>query len=119
MEATSTTPLLSLNDIAELTFAKSPAGALGIDAWKRYLYDHREFVHVIAKGGRLLGMIIAKNQEGDLKVVEMITLQPGVFEEFIHRAFEIFGEFKSLTYHRRGKLKTISYQRLKELTHYE
>lgn len=119
METQATTDLLSLNDVAELTFAKSPARDEGLNVWKRYLYDHRDHVHVIAKAGRLLGMIVAFNDKGNLKVVEMITLHPGIFQEFIHRAFEIFGEFSTLTYHRRGKLKTISYKRLKELTTYE
>ncbi len=109
-------PSPSLLKVAELTFSKSPAREGSVNNWLVYLYNLREKVHVIVKDDELLGMIIAEVKEGTLIVYEMITLEAGCFAEFVSRAFELFGPFEKLTYHRRGKLKTISYKRLKELT---
>ncbi len=110
------TPSLSLLKVAELTFPLSPAKDSSINNWLVYLYNLRYCVHVIAKDDELLGMIVAEIKGDTLVIYEMITLVDGCFEEFVNRAFELFGRFKTLTYHRRGKLKTVNFERFRKIT---
>ena len=110
---------LSLLDIAKLTWPLVPdKGSNTFADYCKFLYDQKDDIWTICSenGSELEGMIAAKNTAGVLYVTMFVTLMPGCFEKFISRAEAIFGNITTLKYLRRGREKTVNFEKFKQRT---
>lgn len=110
---------LSLLDVAKLTWPRVPnKGSATFAEYCKFLYDQKEDIWTICSenGSELEGMIAAKNTAGVLYVTMFVTLKPGCFERFISRVEAIFGTITTLKYLRRGREKTVNFEKFKQRT---